>query len=328
MAVAAVVLVSLGAVLGVVLSRQREPPSFAETTTAGMFDIVPTITDDPRSVFIDIDAQALPGLLAPRAGVVTQLACEPGGTMRSGEVVLAIDGVPLPALASAMPLWRDISLGMEGTDVAAIQSELVRLGLSTSTSGRYDDETSAAVRALLARSGAPTPAEGLERGAVVWLPRPSVTVASCAATVGSTLVAGGPLVSLAPSIDRARVALPVDAAEGERVLEVDGQRFAVDGEGAVSDDAFPALAAALAVAPEEQAGSVAATLRLADPIEGWGVPASSLSEFDGVMACVSDGVGGHRVRVIGSELGTTSVVFEGAAPPAVSLRPPEGLACE
>ncbi|MEU7904934.1 peptidoglycan-binding protein [Actinoplanes sp. NPDC049118] len=85
-------------------------------------------------------------VLAPAAAlgpnsVVTKVAVKKGERLREGRVVLERAGQPMFVLNLAFPLYRDITAGLTGPDVAEIQRALRRIGYRVPVSGKFDSVT-------------------------------------------------------------------------------------------------------------------------------------------------------------------------------------------
>lgn len=100
--------------------------------------------------------------------VVTGAAVVPGDAVGSGQVIAEISGRPVIALSLPFRLYRDLSPGMYGRDVGALQSALTELGLYQGSADQtYGAQTAAAVRALYARIGWSAPTASTEVVAAV-----------------------------------------------------------------------------------------------------------------------------------------------------------------
>jgi peptidoglycan hydrolase-like protein with peptidoglycan-binding domain len=81
-------------------------------------------------------------------GTVTSIVVEPGQTVRPGQILYRVDLRPVIAAEGAIPMFRDLSVGLKGPDVAQLQRLLQRLGqLSGPISGEFDERTRIAVAA-------------------------------------------------------------------------------------------------------------------------------------------------------------------------------------
>lgn len=90
---------------------------------------------------------------APTTQVVTRLA-ERGAELTEGAVALTVSGRPVFVVQGAQPMYRPITLGAVGTDVAQMEAALARAGLDAGPAdGVADAAFMAAVSAWYQRSG-------------------------------------------------------------------------------------------------------------------------------------------------------------------------------
>ncbi|MDR0489584.1 MAG: hypothetical protein LBG99_09410 [Propionibacteriaceae bacterium] len=87
-------------------------------------------------------------------GVVTKIP-QAGDTIKAGEIIMEVEGVPVFLLSGELPLWRDIAPGVSGPDVASVRAALASLGLDAGQPGNqtYDDALSAAIAVMYSRAG-------------------------------------------------------------------------------------------------------------------------------------------------------------------------------
>lgn len=277
------------------------------------------------------------------AGTVTSSACAAGRSIASGSELARVDGQPVIALASRVPLWRNLAVGDSGEDVAALQTELRRLGASVPTAGRVDAATATAVRKFATDRGVSlgkvSYAVGspvLPLGATAWLPAPAVTVKSCELVQGQRGDIGAPLLAVAPSVVRLVVTgAPATAVPGARVVTVDGARVAAPADGRIT--AQKDLDAVLAT-PEAQAWlagehvdeGLGATWTLTKPVTVATVPPASLIGLTTGKPCLVAPDGAHTpVTVVSSQLGRAFVTAVGGAtlPTEVELDPTGSRTC-
>jgi peptidoglycan hydrolase-like protein with peptidoglycan-binding domain len=91
-----------------------------------------------------------------------------GEQVRQGDLLAEVSGRPVIAILAAVPLYRDISPGDTGNDVAGIQQMLIALELlSGEPSGKFDARTQTALNALFKRHGYSAPEAG---SGLKWLP--------------------------------------------------------------------------------------------------------------------------------------------------------------
>ncbi|WP_348789061.1 peptidoglycan-binding domain-containing protein [Leifsonia sp. NPDC080035] len=85
--------------------------------------------------------------------VITRRTISAGDDVQAGSPLLEINGRPLFVFAGAFPFYRDLEPGMDGPDVAQLQSALSASGHPVSVDGRLGSETVAAVTALYSAAG-------------------------------------------------------------------------------------------------------------------------------------------------------------------------------
>ena len=91
---------------------------------------------------------------APRTGTITKKF---NSDVADGKAILELDSVPLIAVVSEIPFWRDLALEAEGTDVESLERFLWRLDyLDQSTIDKvYDTRTELAVERWRQANGIP-----------------------------------------------------------------------------------------------------------------------------------------------------------------------------
>ena len=129
------------------------------------------------------------------AGVLTA-AVAPGTVVNRGERLFAVSGTGAVLLFGTTPAYRDFRPGMsDGSDVRALEDNLVALGLDPNRAIRVDGHlnaaTTAAIRRWQADSGLPLAQRTgmLPLGQVVFLPGP-IRVTEVAAIPGATVPPG------------------------------------------------------------------------------------------------------------------------------------------
>jgi hypothetical protein len=122
---------------GVMLGEYFETPEEASLRQSP--EAVP-ITDSLRREVLE-RTLTLRGTLAPaeRAAlrfapavhgrIITAVDVEPGVELRSGQVLLEVEGRPVIVLSGEFPPWRDFTSSMQGPDVSQLQSALAELDL-------------------------------------------------------------------------------------------------------------------------------------------------------------------------------------------------------
>jgi hypothetical protein len=257
-------------------------------------------------VALTIDTDS--GLRSGASGVLTALACVPGAEALSGTSSFAVDGVAVIDLATAVPLWRPLEVGDHGPDVAALETELGRLGAAPAADGEWDWADARAFDALFGPFGVETSNDGtVPVASLAWLPAPSVVVGSCPLAVGAPIGTAQIALGFAPRITLARVQPPPDFVQGPRVLVVDGATIPVPVAGAITD---PAGLAALAASPQfasADGDEITLSWALASAVDVTVLPPSALYDLAGDLGCVEEERGPTAVTVIASQLGRTLV---------------------
>jgi len=315
----------LGALVWVVTPGSQEP-SPAGATAA---EVSQTLYVDAHQVRVDPVQVSLPEPHIPTGGVVAAQMCVPGQDMVSGQVAARISGQTVVALATSEPLWRDLAPGARGSDVAALQGELARLGyLAADADGIFGPATARAVKALKSATGQDARDGSLAVSSVMWLAQPTQPLATCEIAVGDTVDVGARYATVPGGLSALRVALPLSVSAGPHVLTLGEQHASIDDEGMVTDPDFLAAVQASDDYGYWVASGASATtplmmaVQLAQPIEGVLVPPSALFGVAGSRGCILVGGVAEPVTVIASELGRSIVTFDsGATPSHVDIDP-------
>jgi peptidoglycan hydrolase-like protein with peptidoglycan-binding domain len=100
-----------------------------------------------------------PVTVAGAQPIVTQPPLRRGSVIANGSLVAQVAGRPVFALAGSTPMYRELTLGDQGADVAQLQDDLAALGfLSSDQSGVFGSSTMLAVRAFYRGAGYSLPA--------------------------------------------------------------------------------------------------------------------------------------------------------------------------
>lgn len=332
--VAIAVPVCAGVALGALLFRPVSPEGLEEAPGVVEVPVTQRVVDDQRSVQLALTLGPSTSLKTPVAGLITSANCRAGESISSGDQVMTLGDQRLYALATSMPLWRDLTLGDRGEDVLALQTELERLGYGVLADGEVGPRTLRATAELLGMSDPATirAYTTISRASFVWLPASSVVPTSCEALIGDYLGEHDEIAVLGRSLEQARVAdMPADLLPGQRLLSVDGQKISVDEAGIVDDpDQLSALQTTpsyqkwLSALSEEPTSTLEASLILAEPATVSSVSPSVIYEVDGTSACVLDKGAARPVTIVSSELGQTFLIFpDGQAAPDLLPTPPK-----
>lgn len=315
---AVVALAAAGVTAGALLAPQSIPASVASPSGDRTVAVGTEVFEDARTLTVRPEVVREATLTVPDTGRVVRSVCAPGATLASGATPLTVDGRPVVALATEIPLWRDLEPGARGEDVEALQTELARLGHPVTADGVYGPATRTAVRDVMHDAGVARPTGGLRLASVMWLPAPEVTLESCEVAVGDD-VAAGPFAAIAGGL----VALQVTdgltgAAPGERVVTYGGVSASMSPEGVVTDAELLAAVAAGSEYQQATSGDGAATFTLPSTLaqaqEVAVVAPAALYGLDGSQGCVLSDDGARAVTVVSSALGQSMVTFDDGAP--------------
>lgn len=333
MTVAGLCAVAVGVVLASVVLSPFAPASLATQPTASEVAVESRPFNDARPVQLSLDVGPARVMTAPAPGVVTAYQCAIGRPTPSGSSPISIDGAPVLALATAVPLWRDLPRGTKGADVTALQSELTRLGHPVTTdAGAVGAATLAALKSVMNKVGmTPASPSSISRQQVVWIPPGVATITQCSSSVGSEVDRGQALASYAPALLGAHItSIPTPLVPGRRSVHLGQLAVAVDDQGRVTDAAdLAAIEASPAYATfdaQTAATGLPATFALDDPIPVAVVPPSAVVVDDTTSCVIAEGKP-VPVEVVGSQLGESYVQFAKTPPRTVAISPPEDTTC-
>lgn len=322
----------VGSTTAVLLTRDGMPGSLAATALPTTITLVGEKMLDSRSVELAIEQGGAVELRSPATGTISQLSCAPGQSITSGASTIAIDGVARANLHTRVPLWRDLAFGDKGTDVAALQVELARLGYEVSDTGRFDWATWSAFDSLLESVGSNARYGHLSRSALLWLPQRELVAASCPVALGHQVTEADPLLTSAPPVLAARVnSYPLDLIPGPRLVRVGDTSLRVDDTGAITAPAdLAALAGTQAYrkhAASPDGSPVTGELELRKPLTVHPIAPGALTTTGAGAGCVTSAGTQHPVRIVGSRLGRTFVTFKATPPERIDATPKDGSAC-
>lgn len=166
-------------------------------------------------------------------GVVTSLA--PAGPIELGAELFAVDDVPVLAYRGPV-LYRDLSPGAQGADVAALGDYLVELGLldQAQSDEHFGPATTAAVRRLQDRLGVDD--DGIFRlSYIAYVPEHARDVAHAVVRLSDAVTAGTAVLTSEPTVESVVFTAAADGATldslagaelaltlGDRVVDVSG----------------------------------------------------------------------------------------------------------
>lgn len=348
--VALLVVIALAASVGCgfLLVRPAIPQSLRSSTASGSITAAKSRFDDARDVTVTVHTGTGRTVASPKSGTITAYGCAPGQTIDSGTSFIAVDEVPLLALHTAVPPFRDLQSGMRGRDVAALNAELRRLGYAAPDGDAMTWDTILAYNALADTVGAARLVKDngwtLAKDAYVWLDGQSVTIRSCVAGIGASIDVKSELLTTDSQSQSVSVTMPQDeVVAGDRVLDVDGRMVDMPQQTtAITDSSTLAAllgsnayrqAAGTAESSEsasDGASDVTFTLQwlLKTPIDVWSLPPTAFYAQHDEQACVVSDGKPVAVTVIGSRLGRSmATVDSGAALGKVRTNPQGGKPC-
>jgi peptidoglycan hydrolase-like protein with peptidoglycan-binding domain len=291
--------------------------SFPDPTAAGRAVealIVPvTSADQTPSAMVTVTVENAEGrsVTSSGSGTVTR-APKVGTTLDDGDVALRVDDRPVRAMVSDAPLWRSLSRGDRGDDVARLQEYLAATGYRDAPpDGVFGPGTQSAVAAFNRDAGLPRTAVAFDPATVLWVgPRP-MEVAVVGTSEGTqvspgTVVLTGPQRAGVVTVAEEQGGIGPDFADGATLLVGEVAVPYVAGSGHVDDpDDVATVAAALApqstgtaqiVADDEQRVRV--------------VPASAIVTGADGTTCVYPQVGAAPVVVQAVGGGSSSVQLD------------------
>lgn len=231
---------------GFLFSRQHVPGSLSETTDAGAIAVNSESYTDSHDVAVTVTSGTGQTVTTPRPGVITATRCMPSDTVDSGMSPLSLNGVPVLALHTDIPPYRDLTIGMAGDDARALNAELRRLGYAAPNGRTVTRQTIDAYNALAAKTGADSVGDvngtGNSAGsngshiavaswtipadAFIWLEADSAVIGSCAVAKGTKVEVGTTLLTTSPAPRSATAALPASGTvSGAHALTVGGVQY-------------------------------------------------------------------------------------------------------
>lgn len=144
---------------------------------------------------VAVDQPLVPVATNSLAGVVT--AVGRGGVITTGDMLYAVNNVPVRAVESSMPFYRPLSVGAAGDDVKALRTALVSLGYAETGGTTFTEGTAEAVKEWQRALGV-TANGRIALGELVAIPklRGGVVLDTKALLPGAALVGGETLVRM------------------------------------------------------------------------------------------------------------------------------------
>lgn len=322
---------AIGAIAVFFVADPANPPSLPETQPAAKAPVVAEPYADDQTVTVVFRRSPDSAVTAPVSGVITASACQPGAALGSGRSSFSLDGEPLITLHTAVPLFRDLHIGDRGPDVAALSAELRRLRMPATPGNTFTAADLRAARQLVIRAGGLAPSGHLSPANFSWIPDRIVTVSSCPVGLAQRVRAGATLALVDQAPEVAIDGFPASALRGQRKLRLDDVAFALpDSLKVTSRSDVAALARtatyvkAAEAAPPGKPVAVPASLTLVHPVSVVPLPPAAVNATSTDTGCVASGNRIYPVRLVGSDAGSTLVLFTGRStrPATVSLSKP------
>jgi peptidoglycan hydrolase-like protein with peptidoglycan-binding domain len=214
--VGAAILAAVGVVVAVVVSRGGDsdgPGSGAGSTATAPVE-VRTLTQTER-VDGTLDFGEARGVGAGAAGTVTAVAAE-GSTVERGGTLFSIDRHPTVLLVGSVPLYRDLTEGVDdGPDVAQLEENLAALGYTDDGAMVVDEHfgssTADAVEAWQEDLGVEVTGS-VTRADAVFVPGP-VRIATGSLEPGASVQAGATVVQVTGAARVVRAQLEIGQAD-------------------------------------------------------------------------------------------------------------------
>jgi hypothetical protein len=137
-----------------------------------------------------------------------------GQVVRQGQVLYRVSGRPVVLLYGPVPVYRSLSYGMKGRDVAELNAALAALGYTTERSNHYGTATTYALMKLQRRLGVSRTGE-LALGDAVFLPTAARITAHGGAVMGGPVRPGMTVMSATSTAPV--VTIDLDAAQQTEV---------------------------------------------------------------------------------------------------------------
>ena len=265
----------------------------------GEVDPTPLLIRVERDKFRDtIDVEAAlqwspgPSLKAPAwAGLVTEVAVEPGQTVRSGDRIIRVDGIWRLAAATPTPFFAPVNAQSSTEEIAKLSGFLIDLGYEVPPRS-WDSSTVASLRDLADSVGVASArdVEAFDPAWSLWMPTKSVIIGSVTVDVGSPAPAPGE--DVATGLPRL-AAVSVASADGDPqptaeqamdwVLRIDDMDIPYESLASPAElrrlDPPPAFATQM---PESMQG----VLERETPLKGWRVPVTAVHTDVSGAQCV------------------------------------------
>lgn len=241
-------------------------------------------------------------------GTITAMGINPGSEVATGTRLMDVDAHGVVAYVADSPLYRDITRGLEGSDVATAQGLLTQLGFDTGPAdGKAGPATEKTIKAFNLAYGYGKNNTVLTLASLVWVGTVPATVNEVSVHLGDQVGPGTELFTTTAALAAITVAEPPgDGFEGEWALTVNGVTGPYEpGSGRVTESEAVAAMAATLGAVTEGVG----TLQLATPLTVASVPSSAVvtDATGGTCIFASADAAPTPVEASGGSLGTVDL---------------------
>jgi len=248
-------------------------------------------TDSIRTTAVYGEADAF-AVTAQSNGTMTGLGIVVGQPVENGTVAFEVDGRPVVAYVADAPLFRDITRGLEGRDVANAQQLLHDLGYLDGVDGKAGLATDRAIRAFNKDHGYGDTNTVLTTASLLWVPTGSGAPTAVSVRVGAALSPGLALYST--TAGTASFTLNLEPTDADRTVTLDN--LAIDLPAGTTRITNPESVTALKDRLGDQK-SIAVAVSLAEPRTVGTLPATAIVRAaDGTM-CFYTGLDGEPVTV-------------------------------
>jgi hypothetical protein len=268
--------------------------------------------DDMQTAVAHLQLTAPTDLILHVTGTVTGVA---GGNdvLESGSLALSVDGRPIIALNTSVPLFRDLAIGDQGVEVAAVNVELARLSSRELPGDVFTAESLDAWQGLQRVAGVTPEERKLRLADVIWIPMETTRVTDWARLLGSQVIDGASVGQAVPVI----AAMDLEASNelavlpGPRNLTIWGQTAQVDSlEESVPAEYLKALSLTTDFSEILLAGppyAVAVQATLLSPVVALRVPPGAIFGVAGNHGCLLVSGSALPVTILGASLGGSMV---------------------
>lgn len=282
--------------------------------------------DGSRAITVTVTVGPKNQTIINTSGIVTEDDSHDGLT--SGKVALRVNDQPVIALATAIPLYRDLSVGMRGRDVSAFNTELARLGaLHAAPSDTFTAASGEAWSHVLSSVGG-AQQTSVHLSDVLWIPRSHVTVGQWQAGVGMHVNSGSSIGEVPGSII-SMDARGLESSDQPRVLRVFGQKLTLPpgishiSSAPQAQDFYRRVSSTSdfqSQSEEALKAGLDGSLAFASPLRVLSVPSAAVISVRGSQGCIVSEGKAFPVSIVGSEPGVSLVhVLRGSVPSSVDV---------